>query len=123
VQLLQCVCVTEDLGIGGERGFSSSLHGMTMLGVMVQKVCRVARNEGEVREILDAVWENPGRGGEALARGLLRGTRKCTILRGCLKKQKTSTLRAERKRRSEIISEFIFEIKIRGQQQVRSMDR
>jgi len=46
---------------------------MTMLGVMVQKVCRVARNEDEVREILDAVWENPGRGGEALARGLLRG--------------------------------------------------
>ena len=40
-------------------------------GVTVQKVCRVARDEGEVREILDVVWENPG-GREVLARAMER---------------------------------------------------
>jgi histidine ammonia-lyase len=36
--------------------------------VTVQKVCKVAKNEKEVREVLDAVWENIGRNEEILAR-------------------------------------------------------
>ena len=34
--------------------------------VSVQKICRAARNEEEVREILEAVWENPERSEEIL---------------------------------------------------------
>ena len=36
--------------------------------VTVQKICRIARNENEVREMLDAVWENSGRSEEIFAR-------------------------------------------------------
>jgi hypothetical protein len=39
-------------------------HGCT---VTVQKICRVAKDEGEVREVLDAVWTKPSKGEEVLA--------------------------------------------------------
>ncbi len=35
-------------------------------GVTVQKVCKVAEAEKEVRELLDALWENPEKGEETL---------------------------------------------------------
>ena len=35
--------------------------------VTVQKICKVARNEDEVREILNAVWKSPERAEEILA--------------------------------------------------------
>lgn len=34
----------------------------------VQKICRIARAENEVRETLDAIWENSGRSEEIFAR-------------------------------------------------------
>ena len=43
-----------------ERGCAKS--------VTVQKICRIAKNENEVREILDAVWENSGRSEEIFAK-------------------------------------------------------
>jgi len=43
-----------------ERGCAKS--------VTVQKICRIARGENEVREMLDAVWENSGRSEEIFAR-------------------------------------------------------
>lgn len=33
-----------------------------------QKICRIARDEKEVREVLEAIWENPGKSEEILAR-------------------------------------------------------
>jgi antirestriction protein len=33
----------------------------------VQKICRVAKDECEVREVLDAVWAKPSKGEEVLA--------------------------------------------------------
>ena len=41
-----------------ERGCSSR--------VTVQKICKTAKNENEVREILDTMWENTGRSGDLL---------------------------------------------------------
>ena len=35
--------------------------------VTVQKICKVVKNEKEVREVLDAIWENAGRSEEVLA--------------------------------------------------------
>jgi len=35
--------------------------------VTVQKICKVAKDEGEVREVLDAVWTKPSKGEEVLA--------------------------------------------------------
>ena len=35
--------------------------------VTVQKVCRLARNEDEVRDALDRIWKGPEGGGEILA--------------------------------------------------------
>jgi len=43
-----------------ERGCAKS--------VTVQKICRIARNENEIHEMLDAVWENSGRSEEIFAR-------------------------------------------------------
>jgi hypothetical protein len=36
--------------------------------VTVQRICRIARDEREVREVLEAVWENPGKSEEILAK-------------------------------------------------------
>jgi len=36
--------------------------------VTVQKICRIGRDENEVREMLDDVWENSGKSEEILAR-------------------------------------------------------
>jgi hypothetical protein len=38
--------------------------------VTVQKVCKIAKDEGDVREILDALWKNPQRGEEILAEAM-----------------------------------------------------
>jgi len=35
--------------------------------VTVQKICRIAKDEGDVRQILDAIWKNPQKGREILA--------------------------------------------------------
>jgi hypothetical protein len=35
--------------------------------VTVQRICKIARDENEVRQLLDEVWENPRRGEEILA--------------------------------------------------------
>ena len=35
-------------------------------GVTVQKVCRVARNEGEVRKMLESIWGQPEKAEEVL---------------------------------------------------------
>ena len=37
-----------------------------------QKICRVAKKEGEVREMLDAIWEEPKRGEEILNKAMER---------------------------------------------------
>ena len=34
--------------------------------VTVQKVCRAARNEGEVRKMLESIWSKPGKAEEVL---------------------------------------------------------
>jgi hypothetical protein len=36
-------------------------------GVTVQEVCKIARDEKEVRELLDALWKEPEKGEEILA--------------------------------------------------------
>jgi hypothetical protein len=36
-------------------------------GVTVQKVCKIAKNEEEVRELLDAIWKDPEKGEKILA--------------------------------------------------------
>jgi hypothetical protein len=36
-------------------------------GVTVQKVCKIAKDEEEVRELLDAIWKEPEKGEEILA--------------------------------------------------------
>ena len=38
--------------------------------VTVQKICRIAKDEDEVREILDAIWKNPEKGEEILFKAL-----------------------------------------------------
>jgi hypothetical protein len=38
--------------------------------VTVHKICRAAKNEGEVREMLDAIWEEPKRGEEILGKAM-----------------------------------------------------
>jgi hypothetical protein len=35
--------------------------------ITVQRICRLARDEGEVREILEAIWKDPSKGEEVLA--------------------------------------------------------
>jgi len=40
--------------------------------VTVQKVCRYARDENEVREILEAIWEEPAKSDEILRRTVLK---------------------------------------------------
>lgn len=48
--------------------FNQKLHGEgCSKKVSVQKVCRTAKDEDEVREILDAVWKGPEKGEEILA--------------------------------------------------------
>jgi hypothetical protein len=42
-----------------ERGCSRS--------ITVQKACRIAKNENEVREVLDTLWENSSRSREIIA--------------------------------------------------------
>ena len=39
-------------------------------GVTVQKVCKIARNEKEVRELLDAIWDVPEKGKEILTKAM-----------------------------------------------------
>ena len=36
--------------------------------VTVQKVCKIAKDEEEVRELLDAIWKDPEKGEKILAR-------------------------------------------------------
>jgi len=57
VQLLKAADFNEKLR---ERGVPKA--------VTVQKICRFARDEKEVREILEAIWENPVKGKEILAK-------------------------------------------------------
>jgi hypothetical protein len=38
------------------------------LNVTVQRICRLARDEVEVREVLDAIWRSPDKAEEILAR-------------------------------------------------------
>jgi len=38
--------------------------------VTVQKVCKVAEDEKEVRELLDAIWKDPEKGDEMLAEAM-----------------------------------------------------
>ena len=40
----------------------------------VQKICRVAKDEKEVREILEMIWENSGRSNEILSEVAERNT-------------------------------------------------
>ena len=56
IQLLKAAAFNEKLR---ERGCSGK--------VSVQKICRAARNEEEVREALEAIWKNPDRSEEILA--------------------------------------------------------
>ena len=56
IQLLKASDFNEKLR---ERGCSRK--------VSVQKICRAARNEDEVREILEAIWKSPDRSEEILA--------------------------------------------------------
>jgi hypothetical protein len=56
IQLLKAADFNQRLR---ERGCSAK--------VTVQKICKVARNEDEVREILDAIWKSPDRAEEILA--------------------------------------------------------
>jgi hypothetical protein len=49
IQLLKASDFNKKLGVRGVQK-----------NVTVQKICRYARNEKEVRKILEKVWENPG---------------------------------------------------------------
>jgi len=35
--------------------------------VTVQKICKIAKDESDVRQILEAIWKNPKKGREILA--------------------------------------------------------
>ncbi len=59
IQLLKAVDFNQRLH---ERGCPKA--------VTVQKICKVAKNEGEVREILDAIWEEPKRGEGILGKAM-----------------------------------------------------
>jgi hypothetical protein len=49
--------------------FNAKLREMECaLNVTVQRICRLARDEMEVREVLDAIWRSPDRAEEILAR-------------------------------------------------------
>lgn len=56
IQLLKAADFNEKLR---QRGISKN--------VTVQKICKIARNEDEVREILDAVWKKPEKAEEIVA--------------------------------------------------------
>jgi len=47
--------------------FNQKLRERGCLRVTVQKICRIARKEDEVREILETLWREPERGAEILA--------------------------------------------------------
>jgi len=55
IQLLKAADFNEKLR---ERG--------VLKDVMVQRVCRIAKDEKEVREILEAIWENTAKSEEIL---------------------------------------------------------
>ncbi len=57
IQLLKTSDFNEKLH---ERGISKA--------TTVQKICKIARDEKEVREVLEAMWENPGKSEEILAK-------------------------------------------------------
>jgi hypothetical protein len=59
MQLIKAADFNEKLR---ERGCSKA--------VTVQKICKVAKNEEEVREILDNIWKNPEKGEEILAEAM-----------------------------------------------------
>lgn len=49
--------------------FNSKLHERGCPSkVTVQKICKIARNEGEVRTLLDAIWKNSGKSEEILSK-------------------------------------------------------
>jgi F0F1-type ATP synthase delta subunit len=39
---------------------------------MVQKICRVCRDEKEIRAVLDDIWQDPSKAQEVLAKALNR---------------------------------------------------
>jgi len=57
IQLLKASDFNEKLR---ERGIPKN--------VTVQRICRVARDESEVRELLDFIWENPEKSEERLTK-------------------------------------------------------
>lgn len=61
VQLLKAADFNEKLR---ERGVSKE--------ITVQKICRIAKNEREVRTMLEAIWENPKKGNEILANAAVK---------------------------------------------------
>jgi hypothetical protein len=61
IQLLKAADFNQRLR---ERGCSAK--------VTVQKICKVARNEDEVRGILDAIWRSPDRAEDILADAMER---------------------------------------------------
>lgn len=52
-----------------EVDFNSKLHGRGCKA-MVQKICRVAKGEGEVRGMLEAMWGNPKNSREILGEAM-----------------------------------------------------
>jgi hypothetical protein len=61
IQLLRGVDFNEKMR---DRGIPKELT--------VQSVCRIAKNEKEVREVLTAIWENPDKAKETVARAAKR---------------------------------------------------
>ncbi len=48
--------------------FNQKLHGRGCpRKASVQKICKIARDEGEVRKILEEIWNNPDESEEILA--------------------------------------------------------
>ena len=52
--------------------FNQKLRERGCLRATVQKICRIARNEDEVREILETIWREPERDAEILAKAASR---------------------------------------------------
>ena len=52
--------------------FNQKLRERGCSKVTVQKICRIARNEDDVREILETIWREPERDAEILAKAASR---------------------------------------------------
>ena len=63
LQLLKAADFNEKLR---ERGISKE--------VTVQRVCRIAKDEKEVREVLQAIWDSPGKSEDTLAKAIEKNT-------------------------------------------------